>query len=55
MRAYIIRFNHPVHSSVSGEVVAGTEIDARSDFEGCYPECEIIGSYAKPFKQQNDK
>ncbi|HZG83869.1 hypothetical protein [Paenibacillus sp.] len=48
MKTYIIRFNHPERGTISAEVVAGTEADAREDFAQRHPHCEIIGSNAKP-------
>ena len=48
MRTYIIRFNHPVHGSIYAEVVAGTEADAREDFERRFPDCKILSSHEKP-------
>ncbi len=50
MRTYIIRFNHPVHGSIHAEIVAGTEADAREDFDRRFPDCEILTSFEKPHK-----
>jgi hypothetical protein len=48
MRTYVIRSNHPEHGSISTEIVAATEADARADFERLYPDSEILASFVKP-------
>lgn len=50
MRTYVVRFNHPIHGTVTAEVVAATEADARGDIERRYPSCDILSSHIKPRK-----
>lgn len=50
MRAYIVRFSHPVRGSAFAEVVAGSHFDAESDFAAFQPACRIIGIHQKPVK-----
>lgn len=50
MKTYVIRFRDPKRGSAFCEIVAGTEADARADFNKCFPGCEIISSHKKPLK-----
>jgi len=50
MRVYIIRFQDPNHGAGFAELVAGTEADAREEFEHKWPEVAILSSHEKPGK-----